>query len=139
MAAIALQLLILWRYALGGLAGGVDAPIQWMPLSTIQEQVRIMVTSHASGAKVAVLTQLAGNVVLLGPAAFAASVLTQVRWHFIALASITVSATIEIYQWLAGTGRTADVDDVLLNSVGCVLVFAVTRRGMRLVRSVGSE
>ena len=139
MAAIAGQGLVVWLYALGGLGSAVDAPIQWMPLSTIQEQARIVVTSHAGGARLSALMQLAGNMALLGPAAFAAAVLTQVHLRSVALTSVAVSATIEFLQWLASTGRTADVDDVLLNSGGCVLVFAATRRGLRLLRVVGSE
>jgi len=129
--AVAGQLFVLWRYALGGLSGGADAPIQWMPLSTVQEQARIILVSHAGGARLSALAQLAGNLLMLGPTGLAVALLRSLRWHVIAIVSIALSSAVETYQWLASTGRTADVDDVLLNSVGCVLVFAATRRARR--------
>lgn len=46
------------------------------------------------------------------------------------------SLTIEVVQYTMATGRTADVNDLVSNTLGCVLGFAVVAVGMRLMTTV---
>lgn len=72
---------------------------------------------------------LLGNFLMLSPLAVLI-VVAQRRAHAL-LALITfvgVSVTIEWAQWLIPTGRSVDIDDVLLNSSGALLVYVLLAR-----------
>ena len=70
---------------------------------------------------------LAGNVLLLVPMGFLLPLLyDRMRsWNKIFLLGVTFSMTLEMVQYLLG--RTADIDDVLLNSLGILLGYAAWR------------
>jgi hypothetical protein len=61
---------------------------------------------------------LAGNVVMLAPLGLALAAVTRWRQARVALCVLVVSGTIEAWQLLAATGRSVDIDDVILNVAG---------------------
>ena len=52
------------------------------------------------------------------------------------LAGFGGSLTIEVIQYTMATGRTADVNDLASNTLGCVLGFVVVAVGLRLMTTV---
>jgi glycopeptide antibiotics resistance protein len=52
------------------------------------------------------------------------------------LAGFGGSFAIEVTQYTLATGRTADVNDLVSNTLGCVLGFAIAAAGMRLMTTV---
>jgi len=68
--------------------------------------------------------------------------LATLGWRFIAVAGVgmAVSATIEVTQYFVNDGRTADINDVITNTLGAILgwlvVFAVGRLAAR--RAIGA-
>lgn len=99
-------------------AARFGTPINLVPLRSISDQLS---SPAPLGHKV---IQLAGNSVLLVPfGLLLAAALPKRRWGVVVLASVAASAAIEILQWGISTGRSVDVDDVLLNSLGSILGF----------------
>jgi len=130
VALCATQVFVLCQYALSP-SPGLAGTIQLRPLSTIGQQTRVVLGGHTDDAKWAALTQLAGNGLLLAPLAVATALLTQMRIRTIGALAIATSTAVEAYQWFGGTGRIADVDDVVLNTLGCLLVFTSIRLTLR--------
>ena len=134
LGAVALgQFYLLWRFALSA-GNGSGSPIQLLPLNTIQNQLRMIFESSVAGAKLVGATQLMGNLLLIAPIGVLLAGWTRARFLIAALVAAGSSTLIEIYQWMGSTGRTSDIDDVILNSAGCLLLFASTRMVLRLLR-----
>jgi len=76
--------------------------------------------------------QLAGNLLLLAPLGALAGLWSRrlPAWFGIVI-GFAVSGAIEAHQYLAYTWRIADIDDVLLNTLGCAIAFAMTRWFLR--------
>jgi glycopeptide antibiotics resistance protein len=74
------------------------------------------------------VTQVLGNLGLLAVVGFPAPVAWRWlgQWWRVALVAVLISTAIELLQ-IPIPGRAADVDDVILNTVGAVLVYAVWR------------
>ena len=72
--------------------------------------------------------QVLGNLGLLAVIGFPAPLAWRFlhRWWTVALVAFCISTAIELLQ-LPIPGRAADVDDVILNTAGAVLVYAVWR------------
>lgn len=65
-----------------------------------------------------------GNVLLFVPLGFCFPIAlgrsrSALRWG--TAAGLGLSSIIELYQWLVPTGRVADIDDVILNTLGALL------------------
>lgn len=67
---------------------------------------------------------LVGNLVLLVPLGVFLAV-RGVRWRVAVAFAIATPISIEGLQWVLDTGRSADVDDVIVNVSGCLAAFAV--------------
>lgn len=90
---------------------------------------------------------LAGNLVMLAPLGIALAVLT--RWRAIRLVCflLAVSGSIELWQLTMATGRSVDIDDVILNVAGgmigwlagLVVVAAAERAAPDLLASDEAE
>ncbi|MBU6213440.1 MAG: VanZ family protein [Actinomycetales bacterium] len=128
---VMVQLYLLWHFALvaGNRSG---APLQLMPLTTIQGQLRMAFESSVPEARLIGATQLAGNVLLIAPLGVLLGGWTRAHSRTAAFAATSVAVSVEAYQWIASTGRTSDIDDVILNSAGCLLAFAAVRLGLRI-------
>lgn len=75
--------------------------------------------------------QLAGNVLLLAPLGACSTMAIPRRRRRLAIGvglGIAASLTIEVLQDVLGTGRSSDVDDVLLNTVGFVGAWVAAAR-----------
>lgn len=48
-----------------------------------------------------------------------------VRWRVAVALAVATAISIEGLQWVLDTGRSADVDDVIVNVSGCLAAFAV--------------
>jgi glycopeptide antibiotics resistance protein len=84
----------------------------------------------------AALVQVAGNLLVLAAFGFFAGRAWPTRcWRVIAVAA-AVAVSIETLQYVLDLGRVASSDDVLLNTAGAALAFAIGRRTTsgRLVR-----
>lgn len=102
--------------------GGVNL----VPLEEIQRQLARQRTGLA-------LFNLLGNAAMLVPFALLARPAWRWTWLQTTAAAMVVACAIETLQWL--TGRSADVDDVLLNTAGAATAAMVAawleRRGRR--------
>lgn len=78
---------------------------------------------------------LAGNLVLLVPFGLLLATVTRLRPQRAAALVVATAAMIEGLQFLMGAGRSVDIDDVILNSIGGLLGIAV---GVALLRLLGS-
>lgn len=100
----------------------------WSPTSSMLRVVNLtplwgIGESLAAGGR-ATLINVVGNIVVFGPIGLLLP-LWQARyrsWWRSGLAGMGVSLAIELLQWLVGY-RVADVDDVLLNTVGTLVGF----------------
>jgi glycopeptide antibiotics resistance protein len=97
---------------------GSRASVSLVPLRSITEQMASPVSpSHKA-------FELLGNSMLLVPfGALLATVMPRRRWDLVVLAGVALSTTIELLQWALPIGRSVDIDDVLLNSLGSLLGF----------------
>jgi glycopeptide antibiotics resistance protein len=123
-----------------GRLGRTESAYSWqqvnlVPLRTILEFARSEDVTHA-------VRQLAGNVVLFVPFGLLLPVMTA-RFRTVApilLAAATASASIEILQLMLGllglASRSIDIDDVLLNTVGGLVGWAVWRAGYAVWRAL---
>lgn len=107
---------------------GVAAGVQLRPLASISTVLR-----HSIDASVVV--RIVGlNVLLFVPLGFALAV----RLGRVPLAIATAAATslvVETVQAFAPLGRVANVDDVILNTVGATFGAAVAHLGLRMLRA----
>ena len=69
------------------------------------------------------LVNLAGNVVMFAPIGLLLVLAFGTRWRTSTLACVALSVSVELVQW--PLGRSADVDDVLLNTIGGALGAAL--------------
>lgn len=82
------------------------------------------------------LIYLLGNLILLVPLAVAALIARPaIRGGRVVLICAIFAASIEIVQWLFIDGRAGDIDDVILNTLGVVIVVRVCGDRVRLVSS----
>ncbi|MBP8251710.1 MAG: VanZ family protein [Herpetosiphon sp.] len=89
----------------------VQRSVQLMPLTTI-------IATWQSGGRIALINIL-GNIVAFVPiGGFARLWQPHQRWQQIVIGGAGLSLSIEVMQWLSGY-RVADIDDLLLNIVGC--------------------
>lgn len=79
---------------------------------------------------------LAGNLVMLAPLGLALAVLTRWRLARAAACLLVVSGAIELWQLLVATGRSVDVDDVILNVTGGVIGWFLGLVILRLAEAV---
>lgn len=103
---------------------GLD-PWTWMPF---EDLIRAWPFERSRGL---ILGQMAQNVLLFVPFGMAL-VLRQRRaplWR-VTLASVALSAGLEVTQGLAGNGRAADVTDVLMNGLGGACGWLLGRAGL---------
>ena len=99
-------------------AARFGTPINLVPLRSISDQL----SSPAPTGHKAI--QVVGNSVLLIPFGLLLAAMLPTRsWGVAAIASVAVAAAIELLQWGISTGRSVDIDDVLLNSLGSILGF----------------
>lgn len=99
---------------------GGSGPRNLVPLRTIED--------YLSDGQLPVgirVRNLAGNLVLLAPLGLALAVATAWRVGRVVLGLVAVSASIEVWQLAAATGRSVDVDDVILNTVGGIAGWSV--------------
>ena len=118
-------LLILFGLTLGGFYNP-GAPSNLVPFRSIEHDLR------RGGAELVV--NFVGNVVAFFPMGWAIPVLLGQRfaaWK-VGLLSLALSATIEVLQGFSGM-RVADVDDVILNTLGGLMGLAIGR-GISWVR-----
>lgn len=91
--------------------------LQLIPLTTI-------VAAWQSGGRIA-LVNIVGNIVAFVPIGlFARLWQPSQRWLQIVIWGAGLSFSIELVQWLSGY-RVADIDDLLLNIVGCAVGVAL--------------
>ena len=45
------------------------------------------------------------------------------KWYFVSITAVGISALTQVVKYLVG--RTADIDDILLNVIGCMIVYAI--------------
>lgn len=74
---------------------------------------------------------LSGNLVMLAPLGLVLAAVTRWRLARVAVCVLMVSASIELWQLLVATGRSVDVDDVILNVTGGIAGWAL---GVALLR-----
>ncbi len=100
-------------------AAEFGTPINVVPLRSLRAQL----TSSASPGHGAF--ELAGNGLLLAPLGVLLAGCWRVRrpW-FAVLVGVAAAGSIEFLQWSLSTGRPLDIDDVLLNTLGCVGAYA---------------
>lgn len=70
------------------------------------------------------LQALGGGLARLAPLGLLLAVASRIRGRWAACTLAGTSLLIEAWQWAAVSGRSADVDDVLLNTVGGLLAYA---------------
>jgi len=134
LAALALcQAYLLWRYALSA-GNGSGAPLQLMPFSTIESQLRMVFESPVPEVMRIGVVQLAGNLLLMSPLGALLAAPTRVRWSRAVIAITCSAVLLETYQWFAKNGRTSDVDDVILNSSGALATYAAFRLARCLIQ-----
>lgn len=84
------------------------------------------------------LSNLLGNLVLMMPLGYFIPTLfekTRKFWVFIPIVAI-IATGVELIQWKTGTGI-GDVDDSILNFLGAVLAYMVTRSHQMLQKALG--
>ena len=79
---------------------------------------------------------LAGNLVMLAPLGLVLAALTRWRLARVAGGVLIVSVSIELWQLFVATGRSVDIDDVVLNVVGGVAGWFAGLMILRLVEVV---
>jgi len=76
---------------------------------------------------------LAGNLVMLAPLGASLAMLTRWRLTKVAEGAVAVSISIEVWQLLVATGRSVDVDDIILNLSGAVAGWLVGLLALQLL------
>lgn len=106
---------------------GEPLPVNLIPFKTVWMYLRGDLPVNPGDVVMMSFANLAGNVLLLAPMGFLLPLLyDRMRsWNKIFLLGVTFSMTLEMVQYLLG--RTADIDDVLLNSLGILLGYAAWR------------
>lgn len=101
-------------------AARFGTPVNLVPFRSIADQLGGSASpSHKA-------FELIGNSVLLLPfGTLLATVLTRRSRELVVVASVAAASTIELLQWALSTGRSVDVDDVLLNSLESLAGFWV--------------
>jgi glycopeptide antibiotics resistance protein len=84
------------------------------------------------------IVNIPGNVLALAPLGILLPLVTGARWsaRSIALAGFALSFSIEVAQYLSGR-RIADIDDVILNTLGAVLGYWLLRASCRFAGRAG--
>jgi glycopeptide antibiotics resistance protein len=103
----------------------------WMPF---EDLIRAWPLSWARGV---ILDQMGANVLLFVPFGLALTLRGRrvPAWR-VALASLAFSVGIELTQGLAGNGRSADITDVLMNTLGGVCGWVLGRLVLRVIHEV---
>ena len=106
---------------------GDPLPVNWIPFQTVWMYLRGDLPVNPGDVVMMSFANLAGNVLLLAPMGFLLPLLyDRMRfWNKTLLLGVTFSLTLEMVQYFLG--RTADIDDVLLNSLGILLGYAAWR------------
>ncbi|MFI2763604.1 VanZ family protein [Streptomyces echinatus] len=100
--------------------GGFDQ-IYWLPGEGLLYGTAGMASNELS----MIFRQEAANALMFAPVAlFGYYVLRRPSWLSVLTGCIGLSLVIETLQWLERSGRTADVDDVVFNSIGAVFGLA---------------
>lgn len=122
-------LLLLNQYVLGSVVPHPDGvrPVNIMPFRIFNE----LMNGDGNFPHHAIL--LFGNVVLLMPIGITVALCVPRTPSWIgALLGVAAALAIEAYQYFAFTWRTADIDDVILNSLGFFCAFLAARHFLRL-------
>ena len=106
---------------------GDPLPVNWIPFQTVWMYLRGDLPVNPGDVVMMSFANLVGNVLLLTPMGFLLPLLyDRMRsWNKTLLLGVTFSLTLEMVQYFLG--RTADIDDVLLNSLGILLGYAAWR------------
>ena len=106
---------------------GDPLPVNWIPFQTVWMYLRGDLPVNPGDVVMMSFANLVGNVLLLTPMGFLLPLLyDRMRsWIKTLLLGVTFSLTLEMVQYFLG--RTADIDDVLLNSLGILLGYAAWR------------
>lgn len=106
---------------------GEPLPVNLIPFKTVWLYLRGDLPVNPGDVVMMSFANLAGNVLLLAPMGFLLPLLyDRMRsWKKNLLLGVTFSLTLEMVQYFLG--RTADIDDVLLNSLGILLGYAAWR------------
>jgi glycopeptide antibiotics resistance protein len=109
-----------------GLSADFSRPYNLVPLRSIIGQMRGEAPlAHR-------LFELVGNGLILTPlAVLLALCWSRVSGTMVVLLCGSVSAIVEVLQYVTWSRRSADVDDVLLNTAGAVIGFLAARRYQR--------
>ena len=111
---------------LWSVGSGLQPASSGVPLGSIEDYL-----SNSVSLSVAV-HNVGGNLVMLGPLGILLAVVTRWSGRRAAVVLFLVSATIELLQWQVVSGRSADVDDAILNVAGGILGYWLGRaRGAR--------
>jgi hypothetical protein len=108
-------------------------PRNAVPLHTIREYLSPELPASIR------IRNLAGNLVLLTPLGFLLAVATTWRPSFALAAILATSATIECWQLLVATGRSVDIDDVILNTAGGTLGYLAGLAALRLLEAIAPD
>jgi glycopeptide antibiotics resistance protein len=128
--AAVLVLVALLGITLDPIGVGLPASANWVPFTTIIDQVTSQVDTSVA------FRNLGGNVLLFVPVGFLwawAAVRSGRSWGTALTAAAAISVGVELVQLVVPLGRAVDVDDVLLNVLGALLgalVFRVFPRRM---------
>lgn len=82
---------------------------------------------------------IAGNVALLAPLGLLLALTTSWRLPRTAVAIVTTSACIELLQLSVATGRSVDIDDVILNTIGGAIGFIAGLGVIRLLERIAPK
>ena len=115
---------------------GDPLPVNWIPFQTVWMYLRGDLSVNPGDVVMMSFANLAGNVLLLAPMGFLLPVLMKKlrSWKKILLIGAFVSLTLETVQYFIG--RTADIDDVILNTLGVLLGYCVWPLCSRVYRRI---
>lgn len=132
--AVVLVLAVVWALGVANLTLFVTAgegPRNAVPFHTIWDYL-----SDTNLPMQIRIRNLAGNLVMLVPLGLVLAALTRWRLARVALCVVGVSVSIEFWQLFVATGRSVDVDDVILNVAGGVAGWFAGLMILRLVEAV---
>lgn len=123
-----LFLAVVYYYTVFGRDPLPETRISLVPFQTIKDIQQYPYVSHGQY----ILREVILNIILLMPLGF---LLTCLRWHFllVTLIGFLCSLSIEVLQYYTRTG-TFEVDDLIYNTLGVLIVSVVVMLLMKLRR-----